>query len=101
MSKEIIIENGNKPQRNKKQLIFAILGMLVSIAVIVVAILYLTKVMQRNIAIHILYPGLALNCLLNGFSMKFGGNNKVAKIDYIASGVISAIYVLIVILSIL
>ena len=99
MSNEIIIENEKLKQPNKKQLIFAILGLIVSVVVIVIGILYVCNIIQRNIAIHVIYPGIALNCLFNGFSMWANNNKKIAKIDFITSGFIAVVYIIIAILS--
>ena len=104
MENEVIIEekNENKTQNiinRKPMLSYAIIGFIVSLAVIIVAILYLVKVMPRSIAIHIMYPGIVINLLLNGFSMLKYGNKKIAKLDFIFSAVIFVVYVIMFILS--
>ena len=105
MENEVIIEDKseNKTQNlnNKKSMLsFAIVGFVISIAVIIVAILYLVKVLPRSIAIHIMYPGIALNLLLNGLSMLKINNKKVAKLDFIFSAVIFVIYIVMAIITI-
>ena len=105
MENEVIIEDKseNKTQNlnNKKSMLsFAIVGFVISIAVIIVAILYLVKVLPRSIAIHIMYPGIALNLLLNGLSMLKINNKKLEKLDFIFSAVIFVIYIVMAIITI-
>ena len=107
MENEVIIEEKNqintqnKTVNRKAMLTFAISGAIISIIVIVVAILYFVKVMPRSVAIHILYPGIALNMLINGFSMLKVDNKKVAKLDFIFSAVVFVIYIVIFVMQIL
>ena len=100
---EVIIEknNSNNSVNKKAMLTFAISGAIISIMVIVVAILYFVKVMPRSVAIHILYPGIALNMLINGFSMLKVNNKKIAKLDFIFSAVVFVIYIIIFVMQIL
>ena len=105
MENEVIIEEksviqDNDPKYSKKTILsYAISGFAISLAVIVVAILYFVKVLDRSIAMHIMYPGIALNLLLNGLSMLKYGNKKVAKIDFIVCAIVFVAYIVMFILS--
>ena len=103
MENEVIVEQDktNNGSNKKAMLAFAISGAIISVMVIVIAILYFAKVMPRSIAIHIMYPGIALNMLINGFSMLKVNNKKIARIDFIFSAVVFVIYIVIFILSII
>ena len=80
MDNEVIIEENkiveNKNFNKKAMLTYAICGFVISAVVIVVAILYFVKVMPRSIAMHIMYPGISVNLLINGFSMLKYGDKK-------------------------
>ncbi len=97
MGNKIIIQE-NKNVNTKRQKILIIAGVVASIAVIVSALLFLTKIVPENIILHILYPSLALNILLNGFVMLGYGRKKTAIFDFVIVGLIIVFYILSVII---
>ena len=91
MSENIILEKGKHNIKKQKVLMF--LELIISIIVIVAFILFLTKIVSQNIIIHIIYPGLALNILLNGFIMLGYERKKIAIFDFIIVGILAVLYV--------
>lgn len=93
MSNQIVIqESKTVNQKRQKALIFAEIA--VSIVVIVSALLFLTKIVPQSIMLHILYPSLALNILLNGFIMLGYGKKKIAIFDFVIVALIVIFYVI-------
>lgn len=93
MSNQIVIQESNTVnQKRQKALIFAEIA--VSIVVIVSALLFLTKIVPQSIMLHILYPSLALNILLNGFIMLGYGKKKIAIFDFVIVALIVIFYVI-------
>ena len=92
MSENIIIQNGK--DNSKRQKILILLGTIISIVVIVSLLLFLTGIVAKNIMLHILYPSLALNILLNGFVMLGYNRKKIAIFDFVVVGLILIFYII-------